>query len=678
MEPKSSKNEAAPGLVDVSITQEAEAAAATGGPPHVTPLPRKQMTVLAVVLMTESVCGTMLLPFVPRLIAYLKHITVEEAGYYTGILVGLFMLGQVVSSKLWGYMSDTYGRKVPLTTGLLAGAFAMLFFGYTRSFIVCCVLRFLHGFFNGNTLVAKTMIADITDRTNEAQGFALVSITWGVGTLFGPFIGGFLYNPSAKSYLQWLAGGSLRSFFEAHTAFLPSFTIFLYTMVALLLCVFLLRETNMRRKHFNDTKLGRWVNTARSVSGADATAVAAENVVVLTEDQTAPGVDAKKPSNIDSLHDQGDGAAAAMTAPIRNEVGDVAAPVPVPAPPPVLRHKLSYMQAMRIGALRNVTVFYMLLSASDMTYGEILPLWGNAESGVGGMGLTENAVATLMLSYSIPSIIANLHFHRVCRFFRNEYIIFWRYSLAVYTIATLIIPGGSKMGGGGYYYVMFLGMARQVGLSWCYSLIHMLTAKAAPLGCVGAAYGISQSCAAATRCAVPFIVAPLFAWTLREGRTFPFDYYLVFLISAIPAATSVLMSFYVQITRGEACVLDFEDVEASENDLYDPRDPHDRGSTAGDHDGDSSGNEDRGSMYMSSVSSFCTNPLHDTYVNMSELERTNAEVVQDMMRHHQSADVSAHLCEREIGSGVLAMEGRRRGPLKEEYFLPVPHTEQPN
>lgn len=97
-------------------------------PPPVTPLPRKQTLALTVVLLSESISFTIVLPFVPRLVAYLMDTTVEEAGYYTGILVGLFMMGQVASCKLWGYVSDTYGRKMPLNVGLVASALAMFFF----------------------------------------------------------------------------------------------------------------------------------------------------------------------------------------------------------------------------------------------------------------------------------------------------------------------------------------------------------------------------------------------------------------------------------------------------------------------------------------------------------------------------------------------------------------------
>src|SRR5690349_3764787 len=51
---------------------------------------------------------------------------------------------------------------------------------------------------SGNIGVAKTYTAEVTDETNQAKGFAILSCIWGVGNIFGPAIGGFLAQPSHK------------------------------------------------------------------------------------------------------------------------------------------------------------------------------------------------------------------------------------------------------------------------------------------------------------------------------------------------------------------------------------------------------------------------------------------------------------------------------------------------
>ncbi|CAJ1034867.1 hypothetical protein IOCL2690_000771900, partial [Leishmania lindenbergi] len=99
----------------------------THRPKHkATPLPMNQLFPMAFVLLNESICSTMLLPFVGLLVAHLKGVSVNEAGYFSGILIGVFMLGQVVSSRMWGWVSDKYGRRFPLISGLFTSGFMML------------------------------------------------------------------------------------------------------------------------------------------------------------------------------------------------------------------------------------------------------------------------------------------------------------------------------------------------------------------------------------------------------------------------------------------------------------------------------------------------------------------------------------------------------------------------
>ena len=72
----------------------------------ITPLPLSQMIPMTIVIMNESICSTMLMPFIGPLVAFLRGVPVNEAGYFSGAMIGMFMLGQVVSAKTWGRISD--------------------------------------------------------------------------------------------------------------------------------------------------------------------------------------------------------------------------------------------------------------------------------------------------------------------------------------------------------------------------------------------------------------------------------------------------------------------------------------------------------------------------------------------------------------------------------------------
>eukprot|EP00796_Vickermania_ingenoplastis_P012212 gene12212-biopygen8944 len=227
-----------------------------------TPLPKFKMVAVCMTLLTESICITMLFPFVGLYVAHLQNISVEDAGYFTGVLVGLFVLGQVISAKLWGWLSDVYGRKLPLTLGLFAGACAMLLFSITDNIYVCCIMRFIHGFFNGNVLIAKIIISDITDSTNAALGFSMVGLLWCVGSVIGPAVGGFLYDPATNPSLRWLHVPP-DSYIGRKPALLPILFVFVYAMATFLVCLIVLPETNLHRtKSIRNVPVIGWVLNA--------------------------------------------------------------------------------------------------------------------------------------------------------------------------------------------------------------------------------------------------------------------------------------------------------------------------------------------------------------------------------------------------------------------------------
>ena len=61
-----------------------------------------------------------------------------------------------------------------------------------------------------NCRAVKTIIGESCDATNQAKAMGYMTAGWGVGTIGGPIIGGFLANPcdGAASSLSICAPGS--------------------------------------------------------------------------------------------------------------------------------------------------------------------------------------------------------------------------------------------------------------------------------------------------------------------------------------------------------------------------------------------------------------------------------------------------------------------------------------
>lgn len=492
-------------------------------PPKVktTPLPKLKIFACSSVFLSEAMCSCVLLPFVGLYVAHLQGISVESAGYFSGVLVGLFMLGQVLSSKVWGWVSDMYGRKVPLNTGLCAGAIASFFFGISPNIYICCLMRFLHGVFNGNVLIAKIIVSDVTDATNAPMGFSTIGLLWCVGAVVGPAIGGLLYDPLENPQLQWLHVHS-GSFLARYPAFLPCTFLSLYTMCTFVLCMVVLPETNKNRtKSLRRVPIIGWmINWVRPKR-----VTIVDDIENFTEQRS--GSEWRKgdrPLSSKEPHASTTGACSPAS----------------PAVPP-----MTYKRALKDPVIRAITILYMCVSAADMVFNEVLPLWAISSIAKGGLGMFSDEVGILMLLFSVPTFFANLFFARVYKAVHNPSRMF-AVCAVVNVLCIIFIAFGSNFSGWvSFAYVLVLGSGKNCTGSVLYNIIHLHTAKASPPGTVGSVYGISQSFSFSVRAVVPFLAAPSYAWSVSSDHPFPFNRYFTFIVFSLPLVYGV----YVALTR---------------------------------------------------------------------------------------------------------------------------------
>ncbi|CAM43488.1 conserved hypothetical protein [Leishmania braziliensis MHOM/BR/75/M2904] len=648
----------------------------THRPKHkATPLPMNQLFPMAFVLLNESICSTMLLPFVGLLVAHLKGVSVNEAGYFSGILIGVFMLGQVVSSRMWGWVSDKYGRRFPLISGLFTSGFMMLGFGLSTSVWMCGIFRFMHGLFNGNVLVAKTMMADITDKTNAAKGFAFVSLCYGIGVLIGPTLGGTLYNPGNSSALRW-AHIDKDSVLNRKPALLPSLVIFIYTNIGMMVCTFFVMESNPKAQRLplvlrflypcflreprmfananslskeqpetnitatksesnNDSRIDDENDDRISIHSAElfvrnvvmTRAVASLTVpsavlcedprydrLVISEtlanaieqasfvepqysqshmtvnrgdtvnesacdmpdralssssvppDRVAPGDKVKcqqcplgesranngrsdRDGSIIVVEADQEGTAARAisngAAPVDDKVGQLRQHEDY-----VELKSFGYKQAFERPVTRTMLLLYMFLSAADMAVQEIVPLWAIAQVEKGGLGFGADKVGYVVFTNSVPCVASNLLFYKACRRYVNKLGLF-RMAVMWCSISVTLLPLTSCVNLGGLLFpaVVLCTSVRQFFASWCYGLVTMLTAHSAPPTHVGSIMGINQACGASVRALIPFVVTPLFAWSITSGNSFPLNHVFIFFLSALTFASAYVCSMWLRTNR---------------------------------------------------------------------------------------------------------------------------------
>lgn len=163
---------------------------------------RKILKILFAVIVAEVISFGVVIPIVPLLFTepsskfFILEGFSRQIGYIIlGLTIGLYPLGQFISTPLLGELSDVYGRKRIIQLSILGTVISSAVFALgvmKGSFIVLFVSRFFNGLTGGLISVAQATIADVTDKADKSKNFGILGVAFGVGFMMGPFLGGVL------------------------------------------------------------------------------------------------------------------------------------------------------------------------------------------------------------------------------------------------------------------------------------------------------------------------------------------------------------------------------------------------------------------------------------------------------------------------------------------------------
>lgn len=110
-----------------------------------------------------------------------------------GALLTCFSAAQLLATPLLGRLSDRYGRRSVILVSLTGNAVSMIVFALAIRLSLLPLLfasRILAGATSGNLSACQAAIADVTDRSQRAQGMGRVGAGIGLGLVLGPVLGG--------------------------------------------------------------------------------------------------------------------------------------------------------------------------------------------------------------------------------------------------------------------------------------------------------------------------------------------------------------------------------------------------------------------------------------------------------------------------------------------------------
>ncbi len=154
-----------------------------------------------------------LIPVIPQLFANPSSIeymlpfgtSINEGYMLLGLLIAVYPIGQFLATPILGQLSDKYGRKKILGISLFGTAVSYILFAIailTKNIPLLFFSRFFDGLTGGNISIAQAMIGDVSAPENRAKNFGMLGAAFGLGFIFGPFIGGKLSDPSVVSWFN--------------------------------------------------------------------------------------------------------------------------------------------------------------------------------------------------------------------------------------------------------------------------------------------------------------------------------------------------------------------------------------------------------------------------------------------------------------------------------------------
>jgi len=166
-------------------------------------------------LLIDVIGFGIIIPVLPKLLAEMNNISINEASKYGGYLLFAFAVAQFLFSPVIGNLSDQYGRRPVLLLSLLGFSIDYLILAFAPNFWWFFVGRIIAGITGASFTTAAAYIADISTPETRSKNFGMIGAAFGLGFIIGPFLGGVLgqygvkipfYMAAALSFTNFLYG----------------------------------------------------------------------------------------------------------------------------------------------------------------------------------------------------------------------------------------------------------------------------------------------------------------------------------------------------------------------------------------------------------------------------------------------------------------------------------------
>lgn len=134
----------------------------------------------------------LIIPVMPKLIAQLKGIAINQASAEGALLISVYAITQFIFAPIIGNLSDKYGRRPVLLASLLGFGIDYIILALAPDYSWLFAGRIIAGITGASFTTASAYIADISTTETRAKNFGLIGAAFGIGFVIGPALGGLL------------------------------------------------------------------------------------------------------------------------------------------------------------------------------------------------------------------------------------------------------------------------------------------------------------------------------------------------------------------------------------------------------------------------------------------------------------------------------------------------------
>lgn len=469
----------------------------TSGKP--TPLSMSRLLCVVVLFISEGFAFTFMFPFVGFMIMDFGMVSDErDAGYYAGLLAGCYSVAQFFSGFIFGILSDRVSKKIVVMISTAASTFAILLFGTSKNFYYAIAFRALNGGLNGSVATAKAYLTEITDGSNQAQAFSFIGLSWGIGAIGGPAIGGFLSHPVEK-YPSVFGNMKLFSKF-------PYLLPCMFTS-AVMLFAFVFTSVFMAPPAANPDANQSVENssvTGNDEEGGDVKSSTEMEVNDMTTDLSA----------IDTSGDQLE----EFKEPVGSYVDQKSLLKRI-----IVRSKNEIVELFSLYRSLDVVVcsiMYFTFALVDTMQEELFPLWAMIDQKNGGIGFKTNQLGIVQICTGLVLISEPFLYPRLCKYVSKlncTRLGLCVYASLVFTPLLNILAKKSMvwLGFGLATYCVWRSSTEMLG----FTSIFILMNNSSPKGAAGRVQSLNHSAGSIARALAPFLAGPTLAYFARLAET---------------------------------------------------------------------------------------------------------------------------------------------------------------